>query len=627
MKKIFSLIFSILILAFSPAFTAELDDIDILLAVKKLDEINTQIQTLKAQAADKNETAEQNVLFKGVLTKKSELLEKIPHLIMQIQVSDEQVKQFKDEKAKLETRVKRLKAANNKKAYVESAIKFEKMNLDESFYRTILSLEELFSSGARPARIRSGVEDGLLDLQTNSYVSIRALKAEIDNMNVSEYSSAFDSLELYGKTFEEILIYLRDNAELLSSNYFFAELNLKNAIDILNQKIPFELGGVKFGKIVIILVVFLFFISFTRILSAITYKILASLFAKGSDGDYMKDQIVGAIKRPIFFILSVYAVDICASIFYYPAPAPIKFSNFISIVFIISYSWLTLAVLSGYGTMFINEITKKSGRKEVINLIIKIVYFLIIVVAILLILSRLGFNVSAIVASLGIGGLAVALATKDILANFFASVMLLFDNSFSQGDTIVCGDIEGVVVEVGLRKTTIRTADNALIFVPNSKLAGDPVRNWTRRRLGRLIKLTVGLEYKASAGQVKKCAEDIKAMLLNHPQIAKPEDLGSNNSLLRLRQGIVSVDDLMGYKSNLAVVVDSLSSSSIDILVYCFAKNIVWAEYLEVKQDVILKIMEIVENNGLSFAFPSQSLYIENLKDMDKIEKIQKETE
>ena len=241
----------------------------------------------------------------------------------------------------------------------------------------------------------------------------------------------------------------------------------------------------------------------------------------------------------------------------------------------------------------------------------------------MLILSRLGFNVSAIIASLGIGGLAIALATKDILANFFASVMMLFDNSFSQGDSIVCGDIEGVVVEVGLRKTTVRTADNALIFVPNSKLASDPIRNWTRRRLGRLIKLTVGLEYKASSAQVKKCAEEIKSMLLNHPDIAKPSDLGSNDiqSSLRLRQNIVSIDDLIGYKSNLLVSVDSLSSSSIDILVYCFSKTIVWAEYLEVKEDVILKIMNIVESNGLSFAFPSQSLYIENLKDLDDITK------
>ncbi|WP_170019646.1 mechanosensitive ion channel family protein [Campylobacter sp. RM16190] len=617
MRKIFLLLFGLIFISLN-SFADSLDDIDIVLAIKKIDEINAQIEAIKAQAVDKNETAEQNVLFKSVATKKSELLDKIPYLLMETRVDDEKIAQFRSDKSKLETKVKRLKAANNKKAYIESAIELEKMNMEASFYKTLIELGKIFSDGARTAKIKSGIEDGLLDLQTNSYVSIKELKSSMDGMGIQGYINEFNSLELYRKTFEEILIYLRDNAELLSTNYFFSELNLKTAIGFINQQIPFEMKDVNFGKIILILFVFLFFISFTRILSAITYKILLSLFVKDHQGKFIKDQVMGIVKRPIFFILAVYAIDLCASIFYYPAPVPIKFVNYFSIVFIISFAWLILSILDSYGMVFISEITKKSGgRKEVINLIIKIVYFIIIVIAFLLVLSRLGFNVSAIIASLGIGGLAIALATKDILANFFASIMMLFDNSFSQGDNIVCGDIEGVVVEIGLRKTTVRTADNALIFVPNSKLASDPIRNWTRRRLGRLIKLTVALEYRATGEQVKKCAEEIKEMLLNHPDIAKPNDLGSNDiqNTLRLRKNIVSIDDLIGYKSNLFVAVDNLSDSSIDILVYCFSKTIVWGEFLSVKEDVILKIMNIVEKNGLSFAFPSQSLYIENLKD------------
>lgn len=617
MRKIFLLLFGLIFISLN-SFADSLDDIDIVLAIKKIDEINAQIEAIKAQAVDKNETAEQNVLFKSVVTKKSELLEKIPYLLMETRVDDEKIAQFRSDKSKLETKVKRLKAANNKKAYIESAMELEKMNMEASFYKTLIELGKIFSDGARTAKIKSGIEDGLLDLQTNSYVSIKELKSSMDGMGIQGYINEFNSLELYRKTFEEILIYLRDNAELLSTNYFFSELNLKTAIGFINQQIPLEMKDVNFGKIILILFVFLFFISFTRILSAITYKILLSLFVKDHQGKFIKDQVMGIVKRPIFFILAVYAIDLCASIFYYPAPVPIKFVNYFSIVFIISFAWLILSILDSYGMVFISEITKKSGgRKEVINLIIKIVYFIIIVIAFLLVLSRLGFNVSAIIASLGIGGLAIALATKDILANFFASIMMLFDNSFSQGDNIVCGDIEGVVVEIGLRKTTVRTADNALIFVPNSKLASDPIRNWTRRRLGRLIKLTVALEYRATGEQVKKCAEEIKEMLLNHPDIAKPNDLGSNDiqNTLRLRKNIVSIDDLIGYKSNLFVAVDNLSDSSIDILVYCFSKTIVWGEFLSVKEDVILKIMNIVEKNGLSFAFPSQSLYIENLKD------------
>ena len=199
MKKIFLLFFGLIFLASNPVSASELDDIDIVLAVKKLDEINSQIEALKAQATDKNETAEQNILFKGVLVKKSELLEQIPHIIMQTKVNEDQISQFRADKSKLETKVKRLKAANNKKAYMESALALEKMNLDASFYKTLLELENLFSNGAKKAKIKTTVEDGLLDIQTNSYVSLKELKATMDSMSLDGYASEFSSLELYRK--------------------------------------------------------------------------------------------------------------------------------------------------------------------------------------------------------------------------------------------------------------------------------------------------------------------------------------------------------------------------------------------------------------------------------------------
>ncbi|WP_162894585.1 mechanosensitive ion channel domain-containing protein, partial [Klebsiella pneumoniae] len=130
------------------------------------------------------------------------------------------------------------------------------------------------------------------------------------------------------------------------------------------------------------------------------------------------------------------------------------------------------------------KLAQKSGKKEVVNLIIKILYFVIIIIALLYILAQLGFNISAIIASLGTGGLAVALAAKDIIANFFASILLLFDNSFNHGDWVEVSGIEGTVVETGLRKTTIRTFDNCLVFLPNSTIMGANIKNWSKRRMG-----------------------------------------------------------------------------------------------------------------------------------------------
>ncbi|WP_162165998.1 mechanosensitive ion channel family protein, partial [Campylobacter fetus] len=92
---------------------------------------------------------------------------------------------------------------------------------------------------------------------------------------------------------------------------------------------------------------------------------------------------------------------------------------------------------------------------------------------------------------------------------------------FSQGDWIVCAGVEGTVVEIGLRKTTVRTFDNALVFVPNSKIMSENVKNWNRRKVGRQIKMTIGLSYSCSKKSIEACINDIRTMLLNHPGIAK----------------------------------------------------------------------------------------------------------
>ncbi|WP_314978363.1 mechanosensitive ion channel family protein [Campylobacter rectus] len=610
LAAVFALCFSLNLLANTAS--DDLNATDILSVVNQINEANAQIAVIKAQSAENNETADKSVLFKTVLDKKEKLIEQIPYLIMQIEIDEEQVRKFEQEMQTLSAKTKKLKNQGNQNLYVKNMLELERMRLDGLFYSSLLNLENIFKEGGKAVSVKLAVEEALLSFQTEFYAQLKEFRESLDENLIAEHKGEFDALEAHKKTLEEILHYLRDNAELLTSNYIISELNLKTAIDFINEKASFT-SKFNVGKAAIIFVVFLFFVSFTTLLSKLTLWALMKFFVKHDSDRQTKGRIVEIIKRPMLLTLIAYAIDICVSIAYYPAPMPIKFANFLTITFVVAVTWLVLSVLNGYGMVLINELTKKSGRKEVINLILKIIYFIIFVIALLIVLSKLGFNVSAIIASLGIGGLAVALATKDILANFFASVMLLFDNSFSQGDWIVCGDIEGTVVEIGLRKTTVRTFDNALIFVPNSKLASDPIRNWSRRKMGRRIRMLIGLEYSATTEQIKKCVDEIKQMLIDHPGIAKGDDMGSKKAS-RYDRGIVSIDDLAGYKSNLFVVVDEFADSSINILVYCFSKTIVWGEFLAIKEDVMLKIMNIVEANGLGFAFPSQSLYVEEVK-------------
>ena len=612
MRKFLTIILFSFITIFGADNNVTQDD-DIISITNQIQTLNSQINIIKSQQKDLNASRVDNSNLITLQKKKNALLEKIPTYVMQIEVTQSDINKYNLQKEALEKKVARLEKQSNKDAYIQSAIELEKMKVDYAYYSALISLEEIFKKGAKANSIKEVIDSGLLNLQTNSYVSIKELKDSLNETSGS-YDSAFLDLELKKESEEEILTYLKNNADLLSSSMLLSELNLVDAVEYINKATDINSSKFNIGKIVVIVAIFLFFVSLTRILAKLTYWVM-SLIASGEGVKEAKDQIVDIVKKPISALLIIYALNICIGVGFYPVPVPLVIANIFSIIYIIAFSWLVLTILNGYGIAILDKIAQKSRRKEVINLALKVIYVIVLIITLLLILQKLGFDISALIASLGIGGLAVAFAAKDIIANFFASVMMLFDNSFSQGDWIVCGDIEGTVVEIGFRKTTVRSFDNALIFVPNSKLASDPVRNWSRRKVGRRIKMLIGIEYGATTDEIKKCVEDIKNMLINHPDIAKSEDVAAKKRGLRYRQNIVSIDDYAGYKSNLFVVVDDFAESSINILIYCFAKTIVWGEFLDVKQDVMLKIMEILKQNGLNFAFPSQSLYIENIKD------------
>lgn len=570
--------------------------------IKQLQTLNSQIKIL---STENNQSGTADTL-KTLQQRKKALLERIPIAIINLNAKSEDKKKFIAQKTKLERTISSIDKKSN--AYKEALIALEKMEVDEIFFKNILELQNLFTNGASDKQLKSTLDNALLELGTNSHESIKILK---DIVGSDEKT---DGLELYKQTCEEILTYLKENASLLASNKILADLNIKTAIDTINKHSP-RIDGINFGKIIAIALTLLFFISLTQILARITYYIAISLFAKNIHAEEIKDQVVTIIKRPISALLITYALSLCFAIAYQPAPTPISIANCFLIAYIVGFAWLTLTILNGYGILMISELTKKSGRKEIVNLILKITYFIVIVIAFLAILARLGFNVSALIASLGIGGLAVAFAAKDIIANFFASVMLVFDNSFSQGDWIVCDGIEGTVVEIGLRKTTLRSFDNALLFVPNSKLASEPIINWSRRKVGRIIDITIGITYDSKRDDIIRCIDQIRQMLLSHPKISTADNGGSFSSSqkrINFRKNIVSIDDLAGYKSDLSVNLVKLSESSIDIAVNCFAKTTKKAEFLEIKQEIILNIMQIVGDNNLSFAFPSQSLYVQN---------------
>jgi MscS family membrane protein len=245
-----------------------------------------------------------------------------------------------------------------------------------------------------------------------------------------------------------------------------------------------------------------------------------------------------------------------------------------------------------------------------VNVAIKIINFVIFIIGLLLVLHFAGANLTTVLSGLGIGGFAIAFAARETLSNFLGTISILMSDTYSQGDWIVVDGKQGNVVEIGLRVTTLRTFDNALISIPNGIVANKDVKNWNKRTLGRRIKMNIGIKYNSEPENIHVAIEEIREMLLTHPSIASNKSTYEENNRSKNIK-LVSKEDELGVKRTLLVYLDEFSDSSINILVYCFAKKTDWAKWLEAKEDVMYKVMEILVKNNLEFAFPSLSLYTE----------------
>lgn len=247
-------------------------------------------------------------------------------------------------------------------------------------------------------------------------------------------------------------------------------------------------------------------------------------------------------------------------------------------------------------------------RHEMYNLGIKTVKCLLVIISFSLILRHFGISMGSILSALGIGGLAFALAAKDTLANFFGGMSIFWDNIFSQGEWVTIDAAEGDVVEIGLWTTTLRTFDNALITIPNAGFTSKTVKNWSRRTVGRRIKLHLPVSLENNHEALSRVLERIRVLLQEDPGIS---GAGSNN-LERIKQfkkskrayKFVSERDLAGVKDTQLVYLDNVNAYAFEILVYCFTVTVVFSEWLAIQERVILNVMAILEEEGVTFAYP-----------------------
>lgn len=226
---------------------------------------------------------------------------------------------------------------------------------------------------------------------------------------------------------------------------------------------------------------------------------------------------------------------------------------------------------------------KGSDDRASINAVARLARITIWVLVVLMVMQSVGVSVSGLLAFGGVGGIAVGFAAKDLLANFLGGVSIYLDRPFAVGDWIRSPDrnIEGTVEEIGLRMTRIRTFDQRPLYVPNSTFSSVSLEN-PSRMTNRRIYETVGVRYE-DAAKVADIVKAVHTMLLEHPDIAQDRTLIVN--------------------------FNHMGPSSLDFFFYTFTKTTNWVEYHSIKENVLLKVLEIVAAHGAEIAFPTQTIH------------------
>ncbi len=424
--------------------------------------------------------------------------------------------------------------------------------------------------------------------------------------------------------FDSFLDFMTVNAKLLTYRSIAAELKLDNLINYINKQPLAARANVYLrylhldtGRIILFITVILFFL----LLNYLFYRRLYLYFrAKILEHEDETDDILlenlRRIRAPVSLLINGMGLKLALEVVNYPSPLSERTDLIFYVFFVTVITYILMMFVENIFFLLFykrQHTRNRELRTELLNLILSTTKVILFLAGLLVILLKMDVNITGVLASLGIGGLAVALAAQTTLSNFFGLLKIIFDESFSQGDWIETKDIEGTVVEIGFISTKVRTFDNALITVPNSALANTPLKNWNRRTIGRRIKMHVGVTYSAKKENLQAAIEEIRQMLEQHPGIVTKEKIDYRAIKRKFKETgkFVEMEAKLGIKTTLLVYLDQFNASSIDILIYTFSKTTDWQEWLEVKQDVMYRLMDILSRHNLEFAFPSQTLYFD----------------
>tara|TARA_B100002003_G_scaffold19238_1_gene15912 strand:+ start:576 stop:1661 length:1086 start_codon:yes stop_codon:yes gene_type:complete len=341
------------------------------------------------------------------------------------------------------------------------------------------------------------------------------------------------------------------------------------------------LFGVDIFQILVGIGIFLIFLIFRGIISKVIIKRLESIAKRTTNK--LDDSFVQAMKGPARFLPIVVGFFIASYYMSFSEDGRAIVDTINRTLITIFIFWVIHQIIEP--ASYILSGLDKVLTRELIGWIIKSLKILIFILGLAAVLELWGIKIGPIIAGLGLFGVAVALGAQDLFKNLISGILVLVEKRFKIGDWILVeGIIEGIVEKIGFRSTVIRKFNKSLAIIPNFQFAENAVVNVSQTK-NWLISWIITLQYDTTVDQLKKIRNEIEEY------INKSEDY--NTSL------------------GVAARVDKFSDSSIDMYVRCFTKTDSWEEWLSVKERLAIEIKQIVEKNNASFAFPSQSIYIE----------------
>ena len=339
--------------------------------------------------------------------------------------------------------------------------------------------------------------------------------------------------------------------------------------------------GVDIFQILIGISIFFIFLIFRGIISKVIIKRLQSIAKKTTNK--LDDTFVHAMEGPARFLPIVLGFFIASYYMSFAEDGRAVVDTINRTLITIFIFWVIHQIIEPIS--YILSGLDKMLTRELIGWIIKSLKILIFILGLAAVLELWGIKIGPIIAGLGLFGVAVALGAQDLFKNLISGILVLVEIRFKIGDWImVDGIIEGIVEKIGFRSTTIRKFDKSLAIIPNFQFAENAVINVSETS-NWLISWIITLQYDTTVNQLKTIRDQIE----NY--INKSEDYNTSVGV--------------------AVRIDKFSDSSIDMYVRCFTKTDSWNEWLSVKERLAIEIKQIVEKNNASFAFPSQSIYIE----------------